>query len=160
MFWPCLVSFEVKIQITRYTFAAFLLFVVIPPVLPFFSCFQVVTNSKNTVQGFKKFHGRAFADPYVQAAKSNLVYDLAQMPSGSTGIKVGIFFFKEHIGNFMLRLVFLQTLDAKTVVSSELPVSSGDVSGGGEGVQRGTGHWDAADQTEGDGGKCTEETCC
>ncbi|XP_075875756.1 heat shock 70 kDa protein 4a [Nelusetta ayraudi] len=49
---------------------------------------QVVTNCKNTVQGFKKFHGRPFADPSVQAAKANLVYDLAQMPSGSTGIKV------------------------------------------------------------------------
>ncbi|XP_047462877.1 heat shock 70 kDa protein 4a isoform X2 [Mugil cephalus] len=49
---------------------------------------QVVTNCKNTVQGFKRFHGRAFSDPYVQAAKSHLVYDLAQMPSGSTGIKV------------------------------------------------------------------------
>uniref|UniRef100_A0AAQ5YI09 Heat shock protein 4a n=1 Tax=Amphiprion ocellaris TaxID=80972 RepID=A0AAQ5YI09_AMPOC len=49
---------------------------------------QVVTNCKNTVQGFKRFHGRAFSDPYVQSAKSNLVYDLAQMPSGSTGIKV------------------------------------------------------------------------
>ncbi|XP_027886272.1 heat shock 70 kDa protein 4a [Xiphophorus couchianus] len=49
---------------------------------------QVVTNCKNTVQGFKRFHGRAFSDPVVQAAKSNLVYDLAQMPSGVTGIKV------------------------------------------------------------------------
>ncbi|XP_053505008.1 heat shock 70 kDa protein 4a [Ictalurus furcatus] len=49
---------------------------------------QVVTNCKNTVQGFKRFHGRAFTDPYVQSAKSNLVYDLAQMPSGTTGIKV------------------------------------------------------------------------
>ncbi|CAK6957269.1 heat shock 70 kDa protein 4a [Scomber scombrus] len=49
---------------------------------------QVVTNCKNTVQGFKRFHGRAFSDPYVQSAKSKLVYDLAQMPSGSTGIKV------------------------------------------------------------------------
>ncbi|MEQ2307627.1 Heat shock 70 kDa protein 4 [Ameca splendens] len=49
---------------------------------------QVVTNCKNTVQGFKRFHGRAFSDPIVQAAKSNLVYDLAQMPSGATGIKV------------------------------------------------------------------------
>ncbi|XP_061558352.1 heat shock 70 kDa protein 4a [Phycodurus eques] len=49
---------------------------------------QVVTNCKNTVQGFKRFHGRAFSDPYVMSAKSNLVYDLAQMPSGSTGIKV------------------------------------------------------------------------
>ncbi|XP_051902787.1 heat shock 70 kDa protein 4a isoform X2 [Hippocampus zosterae] len=49
---------------------------------------QVVTNCHNTVQGFKRFHGRAFSDPYVQSAKSKLVYDLAQMPSGSTGIKV------------------------------------------------------------------------
>ncbi|XP_059208451.1 heat shock 70 kDa protein 4a [Centropristis striata] len=49
---------------------------------------QVVTNCQNTVQGFKQFHGRAFADPYVQSANSNLVYDLAQLPSGSTGIKV------------------------------------------------------------------------
>ncbi|CAL1573300.1 unnamed protein product [Knipowitschia caucasica] len=49
---------------------------------------QVVTNHKNTVQGFKRLHGRAFSDPYVQAAKSNLVYDLAQMPNGATGIKV------------------------------------------------------------------------
>uniref|UniRef100_A0A3P8Z7Y8 Heat shock protein 4a n=1 Tax=Esox lucius TaxID=8010 RepID=A0A3P8Z7Y8_ESOLU len=49
---------------------------------------QVVTNCKNTVQGFKRFHGRAFSDPYVQSAKSNLVYDLAPVPSGTTGIKV------------------------------------------------------------------------
>ncbi|XP_019728856.1 heat shock 70 kDa protein 4a isoform X2 [Hippocampus comes] len=49
---------------------------------------QVVTNCQNTVQSFKRFHGRAFSDPYVQSAKSKLVYDLAQMPSGSTGIKV------------------------------------------------------------------------
>lgn len=49
---------------------------------------QVVTNCRNTVQGFKRFHGRAFSDPYVQSAKTNLVYDLAQMSSGSTGIKV------------------------------------------------------------------------
>ncbi|XP_034405348.1 heat shock 70 kDa protein 4a [Cyclopterus lumpus] len=49
---------------------------------------QVVTNCQNTVQGFKRFHSRAFSDPYVQSAKSNLVYDLAKMPSGATGIKV------------------------------------------------------------------------
>uniref|UniRef100_A0A8C1HKY2 Heat shock protein 4a n=1 Tax=Cyprinus carpio carpio TaxID=630221 RepID=A0A8C1HKY2_CYPCA len=53
---------------------------------------QVVTNCKNTVQGFKRFHGRPFSDPYVQAAKSSLVFDLAQMPTGSTGIKVPSFY--------------------------------------------------------------------
>lgn len=50
----------------------------------------MVTNCQNTVQGFKRFHGRAFADPYIQSAKSNLVYNLAQMSSGATGIKVKI----------------------------------------------------------------------
>lgn len=49
---------------------------------------QVVTNCKNTVQGFKRFHGRAFSDPYVETTQSSLVYDLAQMPNGTTGIKV------------------------------------------------------------------------
>ncbi|XP_056142329.1 heat shock 70 kDa protein 4b [Lampris incognitus] len=49
---------------------------------------QVVTNCKNTVQGFKRFHGRAFSDPFIQHQKSSLVYDLAQMPTGTTGIKV------------------------------------------------------------------------
>ncbi|XP_019958780.2 heat shock 70 kDa protein 4b [Paralichthys olivaceus] len=49
---------------------------------------QVVTNCKNTVQGFKRFHGRAFSDPYVQRVKNSLVYDIAQMPTGTAGIKV------------------------------------------------------------------------
>ncbi|XP_059371411.1 heat shock 70 kDa protein 4-like [Carassius carassius] len=49
---------------------------------------QIVTNCKNTVQGFKRFHGRAFSDPFVQNLKSSLVYELSQMPSGTTGIKV------------------------------------------------------------------------
>ncbi|XP_061690581.1 heat shock 70 kDa protein 4b [Syngnathoides biaculeatus] len=49
---------------------------------------QVVTNCKNTVQGFKRFHGRSFSDPFVQRLKSSLVYDVAQMPTGTTGIKV------------------------------------------------------------------------
>lgn len=49
---------------------------------------QLVTNCTNTVQGFKRFHGRAFSDPFVQNMKSRLVYDLSQMPSGTTGIKV------------------------------------------------------------------------
>ncbi|KAK3526628.1 hypothetical protein QTP70_030838 [Hemibagrus guttatus] len=49
---------------------------------------QVVTNCKNTVQGFKRFHGRAFSDPFVQNIKSSLVYELSQMPTGTTGIKV------------------------------------------------------------------------
>lgn len=49
---------------------------------------QMVTHCKNTVHGFKRFHGRAFSDPFIQNVKPSLVYDLSQMPSGTTGIKV------------------------------------------------------------------------
>uniref|UniRef100_H0V2D0 Heat shock 70 kDa protein 4 n=1 Tax=Cavia porcellus TaxID=10141 RepID=H0V2D0_CAVPO len=49
---------------------------------------QVISNAKNTVQGFKRFHGRAFSDPFVEAEKSSLAYDIVQLPTGLTGIKV------------------------------------------------------------------------
>ncbi|MGH0132197.1 UNVERIFIED_CONTAM: hypothetical protein FKN15_066436, partial [Acipenser sinensis] len=49
---------------------------------------QIITNSKNTIHGFKKFHGRAFDDPFVQAEKSKIPYSLHKMPNGSTGFKV------------------------------------------------------------------------
>ncbi|XP_078395790.1 heat shock 70 kDa protein 4L [Cetorhinus maximus] len=49
---------------------------------------QIVTNAKNTVQGFKRMHGRTFDDPFVQAEKSKLLYELQKMPSDGVGIKV------------------------------------------------------------------------
>ncbi|XP_026085334.1 heat shock 70 kDa protein 4L-like isoform X1 [Carassius auratus] len=49
---------------------------------------QIITNFKNTVHGFKKFHGRAFDDQYVQGEKSKLPYNLHKLVNGSTGIKV------------------------------------------------------------------------
>ncbi|XP_026163775.1 heat shock 70 kDa protein 4L [Mastacembelus armatus] len=49
---------------------------------------QIITNFKNTVHGFKKFHGRAFDDPFVQAEKPKLPYSLHKLVNGSTGIKV------------------------------------------------------------------------
>lgn len=49
---------------------------------------QIITNFKNTVHGFKKFHGRTFDDPFVQAEKPKLPYSLHKMANGSTGIKV------------------------------------------------------------------------
>lgn len=48
----------------------------------------MISNAKNTVQGFKRFHGRAFSDPFVEAEKSGLAYDIVQLPTGLTGIKV------------------------------------------------------------------------
>ncbi|XP_034051399.1 heat shock 70 kDa protein 4L isoform X5 [Thalassophryne amazonica] len=49
---------------------------------------KVITNFKNTVHGFKKFHGRAFDDPFVQREKLKLPYSLQKMTNGNTGIKV------------------------------------------------------------------------
>ncbi|XP_010877156.1 heat shock 70 kDa protein 4L [Esox lucius] len=49
---------------------------------------QIITNFKNTIHGFKKFHGRAFDDPYVQREKPMLPYSLHKLASGNTGIKV------------------------------------------------------------------------
>ncbi|XP_015200454.2 heat shock 70 kDa protein 4L isoform X1 [Lepisosteus oculatus] len=49
---------------------------------------QMITNFKNTVHGFKKFHGRAFDDPIVQAERSKVPYTLHKMSNGNVGIKV------------------------------------------------------------------------
>ncbi|KAM4625634.1 heat shock 70 kDa protein 4L [Polymixia lowei] len=49
---------------------------------------QIITNFKNTVYGFKKFHGRAFDDPFVQGEKPKLPYSLHKLANGNAGIKV------------------------------------------------------------------------
>lgn len=49
---------------------------------------QIITNVKNAVHGFKKLHGRAFEDPYIQAERAKLPYELQKMPNGSVGVKV------------------------------------------------------------------------
>ncbi|KAG8128660.1 putative Heat shock 70 kDa protein [Naja naja] len=53
-----------------------------------FSLEEVISNAKNTVQGFKRFHGRAFSDPFVHDEKAKLAYELVQLSSLSLGIKV------------------------------------------------------------------------
>ncbi|MGH0156757.1 UNVERIFIED_CONTAM: hypothetical protein FKN15_054410 [Acipenser sinensis] len=58
----------------------------------------IITNSKNTIHGFKKFHGRAFDDPFVQAEKSKIPYSLHKMPNGSTGFKVLASAFDPYLG--------------------------------------------------------------
>uniref|UniRef100_A0A452R9R5 Heat shock protein family A (Hsp70) member 4 n=1 Tax=Ursus americanus TaxID=9643 RepID=A0A452R9R5_URSAM len=63
---------------------------------------QVISNAKNTVQGFKRFHGRAFSDPFVEAEKCNLAYDIVQLPTGLTGIKVK---YMEEERNFTMEQV-------------------------------------------------------
>ncbi|KAE8627356.1 hypothetical protein XENTR_v10006955 [Xenopus tropicalis] len=49
---------------------------------------QLITNANNTVSSFKKFHGRAFSDAFVQKEKNNMPYKLVQMNNGGVGVKV------------------------------------------------------------------------
>lgn len=49
---------------------------------------QLITNATNTVSSFKKFHGRAFNDPFIQKERSNLPYELVPTNNGGVGIKV------------------------------------------------------------------------
>ncbi|KAL9836307.1 heat shock 70 kDa protein 4 isoform 1-T1 [Geothlypis trichas] len=63
---------------------------------------QVISNAKNTVQSFKRFHGRAFSDPFVQAEKASLAYELVQLPTGSTGIRA---MYMEEERNFTIEQV-------------------------------------------------------
>uniref|UniRef100_A0A8C5H9J4 Heat shock 70 kDa protein 4-like n=1 Tax=Gouania willdenowi TaxID=441366 RepID=A0A8C5H9J4_GOUWI len=60
--------------------------------LGFQSCYVAVARAGGIETVANEYSDRccmtAFSDPYVQSSKSKLVYDLAPMPSGSTGIKV------------------------------------------------------------------------
>ncbi|KAF4084020.1 hypothetical protein AMELA_G00124060 [Ameiurus melas] len=49
---------------------------------------QIITNFKNSVHGFKKFHGRAFDDHFVKNEKSKLPYSLHKLANGGIGVKV------------------------------------------------------------------------
>ena len=48
----------------------------------------MLSNLKNTVMGFKKFIGRSYNDPQVQAEKSRVLYEVVEGPNGTTGIRV------------------------------------------------------------------------
>ncbi|KAM9610259.1 heat shock protein 105 kDa isoform 1-T1 [Trichechus inunguis] len=57
---------------------------------------QQITHANNTVSNFKRFHGRAFSDPFIQREKENLSYDLVSMKNGGVGIKV-MYMDEEHL---------------------------------------------------------------
>ncbi|XP_023606893.1 heat shock protein 105 kDa isoform X2 [Myotis lucifugus] len=57
---------------------------------------QQITHANNTVSHFKRFHGRAFNDPFIQKEKENLSYDLVPMKNGGVGIKV-MYMDEEHL---------------------------------------------------------------
>ncbi|XP_025964663.1 heat shock protein 105 kDa isoform X2 [Dromaius novaehollandiae] len=57
---------------------------------------QQITHANNTVSNFKRFHGRAFNDPFVHKEKEKLSYDLVPMKNGGVGVKV-MYMDEEHI---------------------------------------------------------------
>ncbi|XP_075583780.1 heat shock protein 105 kDa isoform X2 [Pelecanus crispus] len=57
---------------------------------------QQITHAHNTVSDFKRFHGRAFNDHFVQREKEKLSYDLVPMKNGGVGVKV-MYMDEEHI---------------------------------------------------------------
>ncbi|XP_050017849.1 heat shock protein 105 kDa isoform X2 [Alexandromys fortis] len=57
---------------------------------------QQITHANNTVSSFKRFHGRAFSDPFIQKEKASLSYDLVSMKNGGVGIKV-MYMDEEHL---------------------------------------------------------------
>uniref|UniRef100_A0A670YE17 Heat shock protein 105 kDa n=1 Tax=Pseudonaja textilis TaxID=8673 RepID=A0A670YE17_PSETE len=57
---------------------------------------QLITHADNTVYNFKRFHGRAYNDPFIQKEKENLSYCVVPMKNGSVGIKV-TYMDEEHL---------------------------------------------------------------
>ncbi|XP_019385660.1 PREDICTED: heat shock protein 105 kDa [Crocodylus porosus] len=56
---------------------------------------QQITHANNTVSNFKRFHGRAFNDPFVQKEREKLSYDLVPMKNSGVGVKV-MYMDEEH----------------------------------------------------------------
>ncbi|KAL2099348.1 hypothetical protein ACEWY4_005828 [Coilia grayii] len=49
---------------------------------------QIITNFRNTLHGFKRFHGRCYDDAMVQSERPRLPYSLHRLANGSAGVKV------------------------------------------------------------------------
>nr|XP_060615079.1 heat shock protein 105 kDa-like [Anolis sagrei ordinatus] len=49
---------------------------------------QLITHANNTVFNLKRFHGRAFSDPFVEKEKEHVSYCVVPMKNGNVGIKV------------------------------------------------------------------------
>ena len=50
----------------------------------------MISNLKNTLWGFKKYIGRNYSDPEVQAEKRRVPYEVVEGPGGTTGVKVRV----------------------------------------------------------------------
>ncbi|KAM6177669.1 heat shock protein 105 kDa isoform 2-T2 [Rhynchocyon petersi] len=78
---------------------------------------QQITHANNTVSCFKRFHGRAFSDPFVQREKENLSYDLVPLKDGGVGMKVR-YMEEEHLFSVEQITAMLLTKLKETAESS------------------------------------------
>ncbi|XP_072899946.1 heat shock protein 105 kDa-like isoform X2 [Hemitrygon akajei] len=83
---------------------------------------QLITNAKNTIINFKRFHGRAFNDPFIQNQKDKLVFDLVPMETG-VGIKVMYMNKEQHFTTEQITAMLLSKLKATAESNLKKPVS-------------------------------------
>ncbi|XP_078078343.1 heat shock protein 105 kDa-like [Mustelus asterias] len=84
---------------------------------------QLITNAKNTIINFKRFHGRAFNDPLIQNQKAKLAYDLVPTKTG-VGIKVMYMDKEQHFSVEQITAMLLTKL--KETAESNLRKSVSD----------------------------------
>ncbi|XP_048454254.1 heat shock protein 105 kDa isoform X2 [Rhincodon typus] len=82
---------------------------------------QLITNAKNTIINFKKFHGRAFNDPLVQNQKSKLAYDLVPLETG-VGVKVMYMDKEQHFNVEQITAMLLTKLKETAETNLKKPV--------------------------------------
>ncbi|XP_078401498.1 heat shock protein 105 kDa-like [Cetorhinus maximus] len=82
---------------------------------------QLITNAKNTIINFKRFHGRAFNDPLIQNQKAKLVYDLVPMKTG-VGMRVMYMDKEQHFSVEQITAMLLTKLKETAESSLRKPV--------------------------------------
>ncbi|XP_059820079.1 heat shock protein 105 kDa-like isoform X2 [Hypanus sabinus] len=83
---------------------------------------QLITNAKNTIINFKRFHGRAFNDPFIQNQKDKLAFDLVPMETG-VGIKVMYMNKEQHFTTEQITAMLLSKLKATAESNLKKPIS-------------------------------------
>ncbi|XP_067842079.1 heat shock protein 105 kDa-like [Heptranchias perlo] len=83
---------------------------------------QLITNAKNTIINFKRFHGRVFNDPLIQNQKANLAYDLVPMETG-VGMKVMYMDKEQHFSVEQITAMLLTKLKETAESNLKKPVS-------------------------------------
>ncbi|GCB60260.1 hypothetical protein scyTo_0012706 [Scyliorhinus torazame] len=82
---------------------------------------QLITNTKNTIINFKRFHGRAFNDPLIQNQEAKLAYDLVPTKTG-VGMKVMYMDKEQHFSVEQITAMLLTKLKETAESNLRKPV--------------------------------------